>query len=89
MSMIEPPDPDDLFLQIMDGVTLQEPSDTVDYTQVSDMDLARAHSQTRSELFKLGALTGQGAMNPTGRAAELHSRFMAINAEMRRRWPRE
>lgn len=77
---------DDLFLQIMEGVELSEPLDATDYTLLDDADLARAHSDVRTKLFKMGELHN---FSPVGEAADLHAQFAAINVEMRRRWRTE
>ena len=78
------PDPDDIFAQIVAGITLDEPTDTVDYTTLDDVALSKAKQEVRRELFEMDQLRN---FNATGRAAELHSKFAAINAEMRKRWP--
>lgn len=76
-------DPDAAFLAIMGDIELAEPTDAVDYRFLSDQDLAKAHSEVRTELFHMDQLHN---LNPVGHAADLHSRFAAINHEMRRRW---
>ena len=78
-------DPDETFLQIVEGVTFEEPTDVVDYTQLSDAELAKAHSFTRTKLFNMPGNELHN-LNPTGEAADLRAQFAAINFEMKRRW---
>lgn len=85
MSMMDE-DPDAIFMQIMEGVELSEPTDAIDYGTLDDQELTKAHSKVRTELFHSGELHNH---NPVGHAADLHSQFAAINHEMRRRWPTE
>jgi hypothetical protein len=78
------PDPNEIFMQIMEGVVLEEPTDAVNYTLLDDVELSKAKASVRAELFAMGEIHNH---NARGRAADLHSQFSAINAEMRRRWP--
>lgn len=78
-------DSDEEFLRIMDGVELAEPVDATDYTTLDDVQLSKEYDVVRRELFVTDQLHN---LNATGYAGELHSKFAAINAEMRRRWPR-
>lgn len=82
MSIIDP-DPDAEFLRIMEGVELEEPTDTIDYTTLNDIELSTEYDGVRRALFETGELHNH---NATGYAGELHSKFSAINVEMRRRW---
>lgn len=78
-------DSDEEFLRIMEGVELEEPTDAIDYTTLDDVELSRQYDLVRRELFVTDQLHNHNAV---GYAGELHSKFAAINAEMRRRWPR-
>lgn len=77
-------DPDEEFRKIMEGVELEEPTDAIDYTKLDDVQLSKEYQNVRQELFSTNQLHNK---NPIGRAAELHSQFMAITAELHRRHP--
>lgn len=76
-------DPDDLFLQIMEGVELEEPTGAINYRELEDDELAETHSALKTALFNMGQLYND---NPRGEAADLHAQFSAVNVEVRRRW---
>lgn len=75
-------DPDEVFNKIVEGLVLEEPTDAVDFTLLSDVGLARRYHKIREELNAMGKLH---ELNPTGDAADLHSQFAAIHAEITRR----
>lgn len=81
MSMMDM-DPDEEFMKIMEGIELEEPTDAIDYTQLTDIELAKEYDRIRTTLFKMDELLN---LNATGEAAALHSQFAAVNDALRRR----
>lgn len=76
-------DINELFLEMVADLEIEEPMDVVDYTTITDSELAVAFSEIRARLFRMKELF---TPNPIGEAAELRSKMAAINTEMRRRW---
>jgi hypothetical protein len=70
------------FFEIIEGLDIEEPTDVVDYSTLDDVSLAEHYGLIRLTLHVTGALHDP---NPTGKAADLHSQWAAINAEQRRR----
>ncbi len=77
-------DPDAMFFKIMEGVVLEEPTDAVDYTKSTPVELAKTRQRLRDELFKLGELHNP---NAHGEAGDLHAQLYAVNTAIKRRWP--
>lgn len=74
----------DPFDEIVKGVILSDPSEhAIDYTKITDQELLSEYSQVRQELIRTDEISN---LNASGVAGDLHSRFAAINTEMRRRW---
>lgn len=81
MSTIEPPDADDEFNRLMEGLDLTVPINVESVTMLDEVELSRRFNEVRGELLTRGEMISP--KTDTGR--ELHSQRAALLVEMRRR----
>ena len=79
--MTDAPEPDDLFADIVAGLDLHEPKDTVNAQSLSNAQLSAVFNEVRDQLIQMGEM-----MEPkTDVGRDLHSRRAAYLIEMSRR----
>jgi hypothetical protein len=81
MSTVEPPDADDEFRRLMEGLDLTIPTDVEQVSVLSEVELSRRWNKVRQDLLARGEM-----MEPkTDTGRELHSLRHAYMLEMQRR----
>lgn len=83
-------DADAEFAALMEGITFEEPTDVVDVTKLSDIELIDLLADTREQLLAMGAMLTDlqhsfGTREGTAEERELHSLRLACLTEMRKR----
>jgi len=81
MSTIEPPDADDEFQRLMDGLDLTIPTNVESVTMLDEVELSRRFNDCKQQLLRRGEMISP----KTDEGRELHSLRAAYIVEMRRR----
>lgn len=82
------PTMDDPFDQIVAGLDLEEPTDVVDVTTLSDLDLVDLYANVRQDLLGSGQMPAdlkECVVDATDEGRSLHSLRVALEVEMRKR----
>jgi hypothetical protein len=81
MSTMEPPDADDEFKRLMEGLELEAPINVEDVSLLTEVELSSRFNKVRQDLLARGEMIDP--KTDTGR--EMHSQRTAYMLEMRRR----
>jgi hypothetical protein len=82
------PTMDDPFDAIVAGLDIEEPTDVVDITSLTDLELVDMCANVRQELLESGQMLGDSpvsAIHATHQGRELHSLRVALLVEMTKR----
>lgn len=83
------PTMDDPFDQIVAGLDLEEPTDVVDVTALTDLELVDLHANVRQDLLGSKQMTADDRrlshVDSTDEGRRLHSLRIALEVEMHKR----
>lgn len=83
MALLEPEDPDDIFNMLVADLEVETPTDVIDLTTLTDLELSNRFNEVRDALLAIEEMHPDATVTPEGR--ELHSIRAACLIELRRR----